>query len=67
MRWPRACCRSRDWFRTQYYNIDPAGYGVLGSLSEEDFEYTWENFEDGRKFYQKAAADGRWVIFTVDQ
>jgi Domain of unknown function (DUF1877) len=30
-----------------------------------DFEYTWENFLDVRRFYKKAAEAGRAVIFTV--
>jgi hypothetical protein len=35
-------------------------------MGEGDFDYTWENFLDGRRFYKKAAEAGRAVIFTVD-
>jgi hypothetical protein len=51
-------------FRRRYYAIDASTYG---HLSDEDFGYTWENFQDVRAFWQKAAADGRYVLFTADQ
>ncbi len=34
---------------------------------EEDCEYTWGWFNEVREFWLRAAADGRFVIFTVDQ
>ena len=55
----------REWMRAAYFKIDPANYGL--DLSEEDFLYTWAYFEDVRIFYEKAAAEHRWSIFTVDQ
>ena len=58
---------SKEWMRTRYFKIDPADYGVPGMLNDEDFEYTWEYFEGVRDYYTKAAAEGRWSIFTVDQ
>jgi Domain of unknown function (DUF1877) len=58
---------TQDWFRARYFKIDPAGYGVPGMLSDEDFEYTWAWFEAVRDYYQKAASGGRWSMFTVDQ
>jgi uncharacterized protein DUF1877 len=58
---------SKEWFRTRYFRIDAAGYGVPGMLNEQDFEYTWDWFEGVREYYQKAAAEERWSIFTVDQ
>ena len=57
----------QEWMRTAYFNIDPADYGVPDQLNEQDSEYTWAYFEDVREFYKKAAAEGRWSIFTVDQ
>jgi|SRR6185312_4230238 len=57
----------KDWFRARYFKIDPADYGIPGMLNEQDFEYTWAYFEAVRDFYAKAATDGRWSIFTVDQ
>ena len=56
---------TEEWLRARYFAIDPEEYWL--TLDDEDFEYTWENFEDVRDFYQKAASDNRWTIFTVDQ
>lgn len=55
----------RDALRSRYDSIDPSDYGM--PLSDEDFQYTWENFNDLRALFQKAAASGRAVVFTVDQ
>jgi hypothetical protein len=52
-------------FRRRYFAIDPQDYGM--ALSEEDFGYTWTNFESVRALYQRAALDGRYVLFTADQ
>jgi hypothetical protein len=38
-----------------------------GSISEEDFNNTWQWFEASRGFWQKAANENRSVLFTVDQ
>jgi hypothetical protein len=53
------------WLRGRYDAIDPGDY--QGTLSDEDFEYTWHYLGEIRDFYRKAAAAGRSVIFTVDQ
>ncbi len=59
---------TKAWMRERYYLIDPKDYGVpLVPFNDQDFEYTWEYFEGMRKFYLKAAADNRAVIFTADQ
>jgi hypothetical protein len=55
----------RDWLRERYDAIDPDDY--QGVKEDEDFEYTWAYFEEVREFYQRAAAAGRAVVFTVDQ
>jgi hypothetical protein len=55
----------KSWFREQYFQIDPDDYAMR--LSEQNFEYTWSNFEDVRRFYQKAAKKKLAVLFTVDQ
>ncbi len=54
-----------SWLRTRYDAIDPDDY--QGVLDDEDFEYTWRYLQDLRDFYKRAAADGRSVVFTVDQ
>jgi hypothetical protein len=56
---------TRNWFNDRYLEIDAKDYGP--NFGEEDFQYTWDYFEGVREFYVKAASDGRWTIFTVDQ
>ena len=51
--------------RARYDLIDPDDYD--GAQGEEDFKYTWGYFQSVRDLYKKAAADGRAVVFTVDQ
>jgi len=48
---------TKEKFREAYDRIDDA----------LDFDYTWSNLEGLREFFQKAAAGGRHVLFTVDQ
>ena len=38
-----------------------------GPIGEDDFNYTWSNFEAMREFFEKAAKAKRAIIFTVDQ
>ena len=52
-------------FRTRYDLIDPDDYD--GAPGDEDFSSTWESFQAVRDLYRKAAAEGRAVVFTVDQ
>ena len=56
---------SVDDFRKRYFMIDPDNYGL--ELTEEDFEYTWEWFQNVRQLYNRAAAENRFVLFTADQ
>ena len=53
------------WMRQRYFAIPADDYGC--PLSEEDFGYTWSWFEGVQALYQKAAAAGRAVMFTVSQ
>jgi hypothetical protein len=52
-------------FRSRYFAIDAADYGL--DLSEEDFDYTWEWFQNVRDLFGRAAAEQRYVLFTADQ
>ena len=52
-------------FRRRYFAIDADSYGF--PLSDEDFGYTWEWFQGVRELYQRAAREGRFVLFTADQ
>jgi len=52
-------------FRRCYFAIDAASYGF--PISEDDFSYTWEWFQGVRALYQRAAKEGRFVLFTASQ
>jgi len=54
-----------DWFRDRYLNLLPKDYAP--EYGPDDMEYTWQDLQEVREFYQKAAASGRAVVFTVDQ
>lgn len=51
--------------RRGYFAIDPDRYGF--PLSDEDFEYTWNWFQDVRDLYDRAAKLRRYVLFTASQ
>ena len=51
--------------RTAYDRLDADEYD--GPIGDDDFGYTWENFVALRDFWERAAARGRSVLFTVDQ
>jgi hypothetical protein len=52
-------------FRDRYERIIPKDYAP--EYGEEDLAYSWSNFVDVAKLYDRAARAGRAVIFTVDQ
>jgi hypothetical protein len=52
-------------FRRRYFAIDQESYDF--PLSDEDYQYTWGWFQEVRDLYQRAARDGRCMLFTVDQ
>jgi len=56
---------TKDEFRQKYFNIDPESYGM--ELTDEDFEYTWDWFQNVRQLYGVAAQNDRHVLFTADQ
>jgi hypothetical protein len=57
---------TEDWMRERYFSLlKPDSYD--GEIGDVDFGYTWTWFENVRDLYRKAAANGRGVIFTVDQ
>jgi hypothetical protein len=53
----------RTWLRRRFDAIDDPDY--RGPSDDADFDYTWENFNDVRAFYERAAAAGRAVLFTA--
>jgi hypothetical protein len=52
-------------FRRRYFAIDPDAYGR--PVAEQDFSYTWDWFQNVCRLYTRAAAEGRYVLFTSDQ
>ena len=62
-------------FRRRYYGLKKKFLGIPwinwseydGPIGEEDFEYSWSNFEEMRRFFSKAAAAHRAIVFSVDQ
>ena len=56
---------TKAWMRQRYDKLDPEEYHEV-EMGDEDFDYTWENFLDLRRFYKKAAEAGRAVVFTAD-
>ncbi len=56
---------TEEKLREGYFLIEPEDYD--GSLSEEDFNDTWQWFEASKDFWQQAANENRSVLFTVDQ
>lgn len=56
---------TEESFRARYFQLDPENYGL--PLTEDDLSYTWQWFQEVRRLYQKAASEGRYVLFTADQ
>ena len=57
---------TKDWFKDQYYGkLKVGGYEM--ELSDDDFEYSWQYFDDIRNFYIGAKKRRFAVLFTVDQ
>lgn len=52
-------------FRHRYFAINAESYGF--PLTEDDFTYTWEWFQNVRSLYELAATESRYVLFTADQ
>lgn len=56
---------SEEDFKRRYFNINQDEYD--GEIEEEDFQYTWEWFQDLPSLFRLAADNGRAILFTVDQ
>jgi len=53
------------WLRDRYFSVEFPDYQV--DKSETDFQYCWSSFQGLPEFFSRAAREGRWVVFTVDQ
>jgi hypothetical protein len=56
---------TKQEMREKYFSLDPKDYD--GEIGEDDFRYTWEWFSGLPDLFQKAADDGRAMLFTVNQ
>jgi uncharacterized protein DUF1877 len=56
---------TQERLRSGYRLIDSEMYGF--ELTDDDFEYTWSSFQGLPEFWARAAAAGRYVLFTADQ
>ncbi len=54
-----------DEFRRRYFAIDAESNGF--SLTEDDFDDTWDRFQGVRDLYLRAGQQGRYVLFTADR
>ncbi|MEI8382169.1 MAG: YfbM family protein [Planctomycetota bacterium] len=54
---------TKEWMQQRYHTLSQTEYGPV---SQEDFDYTWDNVEGLRDFFAKAAKAGRAVLFTTD-
>ena len=51
--------------RTNYFTIDPDDYGF--PPTEEDFQYTWQNFQDLRFSRRRPATTERWFSRLISR
>jgi hypothetical protein len=56
---------TEQWIKQRYDTVVPKDYAP--EYGPDDREYTWEYFQMVRDLYQRAAGQGKAVIFTVDQ
>jgi hypothetical protein len=54
-----------EWFGDRYSTVLPRDYAP--EYGQQDLDYTWSNLEGVKRLFEKASAEGRAVIFTVDQ
>lgn len=56
---------TKEDFRRRYFAIDEEAYEHF--IDEDDFNYTWDWLEGSFPLWEKAAQEGLWMLFTVDQ
>lgn len=55
----------KDNLKKRYFSINKGEYGF--PLTEDDFEFTWEWFDQSKEFWKLASEENRFVLFTADQ
>lgn len=58
---------TKDDLKKGYNQIELDDEEYAEFLSEEDFEYTWAWFKNSIEFWERAASEKRFVLFTADQ
>lgn len=56
---------TKAWLRGRYFELAFPAYQA--EKSDEDWDYTWSNFQGMPAFYRRAADAGKHVVFTVSQ
>jgi hypothetical protein len=56
---------SKEHLKSAYFKMEAQSYG--SPMSNEDFEYTWHWFTRSIDFWNRAAEQNRYVLFTADQ
>jgi hypothetical protein len=57
---------TKEWLKARYDQLRSTDY-PQESISEQDWEYTWDWFSEIPEFVVRAVNEGRSIIFTVDQ
>ena len=57
---------TKEWLKSRYDQLKRTDY-PKECISEQDWEYTWDFFSGIPDFVDRAAHEGRSVVFTVDQ
>lgn len=57
---------TKEWMKGRYEQLRTTDY-PQESVSDQDWEYTWDWFSGIPEFIARADGEGRTVIFTVDQ
>jgi hypothetical protein len=57
---------TKEWLKSRYDQLRTTDY-PQECISEQDWEYTWDWFSGIPDFVDRAAHEGRSLIFTVDQ
>jgi hypothetical protein len=55
---------TEEWMRERFFQLKPKACQY--DINEDEFDYTWGNFQGLPEFFARAAKEGRSVIFTVD-
>ncbi len=55
---------TQEWMHERFFQLKAKACQY--AIDEDEFDYTWGNFQGLPEFFARAAEEGRSVIFTVD-